>query len=212
MNISPSISVKKVLNDLSSLKFCLNWKQFRDVEIRNMSEFQVCSVKRNIGADENIFLEYFRKAHSASVQYCATRPVWNKSEADPGEHLRFAPAVKNISQVWKNKNYYFDKDGGKISIFCGKMVTTMMWLNVDLPLLRCGDGKVEAWGDESSGAHGKMDFQEFPTNSIVPLNQFDLHRFPEFWYLSKKFQVDLKKCSTLLVSHWSKARIFFFRP
>ena len=59
MNISPSISVKKVLNDLSSLKFCLNWKQFRDVEIRNMSEFQVCSVKQNIGADENIFLEYF---------------------------------------------------------------------------------------------------------------------------------------------------------
>ena len=45
MNISPSISVKKVLNALLSLKFCLNWKQFRDVEIRNMSEFQVCSVK-----------------------------------------------------------------------------------------------------------------------------------------------------------------------
>ena len=90
------------------------------------------------------------------------------------------------------------------------MVTTMMWLNVDLPLLRCGDGKVEAWGDESSGAHGKMDFQEFPTNSIVPLNQFDLHRFPEFWYLSKKFQVDLKKCSWSLIE--AKREFSFFDP
>ena len=101
--LSKHLCKKNVLNDLSSLKFCLNWKQFRDVEIRNMSEFQVCSVKQNIGADENIFLEYFWKAHSASVQYCATRLVWNKSEADPGEHLRFAPAVENISQVWNIK-------------------------------------------------------------------------------------------------------------
>ena len=38
----------------------------------------------------------------------------------------------------------------------------------------CADGKVEACGDESSGARGKMDFQEFPTNSIFPLNQFGL--------------------------------------
>ena len=47
-------------------------------------------------------------------------------------------------------------------------------------LLRCGDGKVEACGDESSGARGKMDFQEFPTNSIFPLNQLDLQEFLEF--------------------------------
>ena len=55
-----------------------------------------------------------------------------------------------------------------------------MGLNVDLLLLRCGDGKVEACGDESSGARGKMDFQEFPTNSIFPLNQLDLQEFSEF--------------------------------
>ena len=48
-------------------------------------------------------------------------------------------------------------------------------------LLRCGtDGKVEACGDESSGARGKMDFQEFPGNSIFPLNQLDLQEFSEF--------------------------------
>jgi len=42
------------------------------------------------------------------------------------------------------------------------------------------DGKVEACGDESSGARGKMDFQEFPANSIFPLNQLDLQEFSEF--------------------------------
>ena len=57
---------------------------------------------------------------------------------------------------------------------------TVMGLNEDLLLLRCGDGKVEACGEESSGARGKMDFQEFPTNSIFPLNQLDLQEFSEF--------------------------------
>ena len=47
-------------------------------------------------------------------------------------------------------------------------------------LLRCGtDGKVEACGDESSGARGKMDFPEFSTNSIFPFNQMDLLEISE---------------------------------
>ena len=85
----------------------------------------------------------------------------------------------------------FDNDNNIDNAFKIPSVVTMMWLNVNLLLLRAGsDGKVEACGDESSGARGKMDFQEFPANSIFPLNQLDLQEFSEFWNFSKKFRVE----------------------